>query len=145
MHSAADQGFFWYLYFVRRSAGAYFRFGENTHHRPTHWWTQPKPWTPPLQARRGNLSRLAPYTIDRAYGFLRSAELLHAGARGTAPCARRLWELRRALEDDPRFVRLQTEPDYGGGDAGMPLMLDEPETVGGSSKFPPCQAGLPEL
>ena len=40
----ADQGFFWYWWFLRKPLGAYFRYGANRGHLVLHWRAWPKPW-----------------------------------------------------------------------------------------------------
>ena len=56
------------------------------------------------------LSHRSPWELSLTYTYLRSSteSLLRGGARNGTPCARKLWNMRRAIEDDARFFDLPT-------------------------------------
>ena len=124
INSGSDQGFFWYMYFIRRAAGAYFRY-HASQLRPIHWWAQPKPWAA-LQlanlsadgARGSQLHALPAFQLDRAYAYLSRSAMLGGGSAAAPRSTRQLWRLRRAIEEDWRFDHLGR---VGHGFATFPL------------------------
>ena len=125
-----DQGFLWYLFYIRRPVGAYFRLSE-ARSKALHWYLQPKPWLIGTNPTRGkdfslsagnqsvapDLSQLSPWELARAYAYLKYSTRTGGGAAPTGSCARRMWEFRRAIEDDTRFEDL---PSAGLG-SGVPF------------------------
>lgn len=109
VNADADQGFFFYFFFIRHRVGAYFRYHENEHHKLLHWWTGPKPWEAQL-TRDGTADDVSTYLLARAYAYLERSELRGGGAPHAEPNARALWRLRRAIEDDPRWQYVQISP-----------------------------------
>lgn len=109
-----DQGFWFYMFFVRQQSGAYFRYGRA--HKVLHWRAWPKPWelepaTDPISGGVGaalDLSHRSPWELSLTYTYLRSSttSLLRGGDAAGTPCARRLWSVRRAIEEDERFFEL---------------------------------------
>lgn len=115
-HSAdADQGFWFYWFYVRTRSGAYFRYARA--HKVLHWRAWPKPWllggnTPEVRGDSPpspmDLSGSSPWELSLTYTYLRGStrSLLGGGEASATPCARRLWSVRRAIEDDDRFYEL---------------------------------------
>lgn len=110
---------------MRRPLGAYFRYARA--HKVLHWRAWPKPWllgadvpisgdeverAPPRSGSALDLSGRSPWELSLTYTYLRSStsSLLRggqpAGQPGATPCARQLWAVRRAIEDDARFHEL---------------------------------------
>ena len=107
-----DQGFLFYFWMVHAKQGAYFRSRPNKH-RALHWRGQPKVWTTakdaPVDANGvPDLSSVPSWRLGAAYTYFRSSSMLSGSSANSARCVRRLWILRRAIEDDPRFHDLPT-------------------------------------
>ena len=106
----SDQGFLWYMCFLREGLGAYARVPSSiTGQRPlvNHWWASGslKPWQLPpggIAAWKDNAQ------LGCAYEYLRRASSLtpseQVAAQGASTCVHRLRDYRRALERDPRFA-----------------------------------------
>ena len=108
-----DQGFLFYMFWVRSRTGANFRYHST--HKILHWWHLPKPWLvgrpdthrPPNEWPSPTCEGVPVSSLSRAYTYLGRSRMLHAGDNTTAsPCAHALWLVRRAVEDDPRFHEL---------------------------------------
>ena len=97
-----DQGFFWYVYYARLQAGAYFRYHSNKH-KAEHWYGSGKPW----EVVRGGTTGVRSAHVSGlsyAYSWLIRATALKPGAGGE--CTAYGTRLRRAIESDPRFPTL---------------------------------------
>lgn len=108
----ADQGFFWYWWFLRKPLGAYFRYGANRGHLVLHWRAWPKPWA--IGAEGGyrhrdspDLGAISPWQRSYAYAYLRDLSVPRtATLTATSECAHELKSLRRAIEDSDGFYDL---------------------------------------
>ena len=101
--SNSDQGFFWFMYYVRQPIGAYFRFWE-AQVRIQHWWGAPKPWdAAKIIANTSDTGAVGAWLFDRARSYLARSELADGDREAAPAVVRELWRLRRALEDDWRW------------------------------------------
>ena len=108
--SNIDQGLLWYMFYVRKQVGAYFRY--RSEHMVLHWWSHPKPW---LVGSSGGQTQLSTSRMQSAYDvnalgraktYLGFSSMLNGNASGASPCTRRMWAFRRAIEADERFDEL---------------------------------------
>ena len=109
--SAIDQGFFFFMFYVRVPAGAYFRYHTNKH-KAMHWYGAPKPW----YFTAAGVASLRNWQFGHTYTFLlRASALTHANRTGDGgECTQELWRVRRAMESDPRIkqIRFGKLPPY---------------------------------
>jgi len=109
-----DQGFFWYMAYLRHDAGAYLDPAAASSHRPMHWWgagCSGKPWaTGSLQA----LFRTQPMCLKYRYGYLTRTLIAQPNA---SRCASVLWAQRREIEELGA-----ANPGEWGASVGMPLL-----------------------
>ena len=115
VNANSDQGFFWYMFFIRHQRGAYFRYFGNAHHKILHWWTGLKPWdalapqaVPGIKPWDGHNQSLVDgvftHLLVRAYSYLQRSDLTGgADAKRAHPIVHSLWKLRRDIENDPRW------------------------------------------
>ena len=110
VNANADQGFFWYMFFIRHRRGAYFRYFRNAHHKILHWWTGLKPWDALPNRNRSSVDGVSTHLLVRAYSYLQRSDLIGgADVKHAHPTVHSLWKLRRDIENDPRwpYVRLK--------------------------------------
>ena len=118
-YASVDQGLFWYELFLRNDVqGAYSRW--STAHKVTHeWGGSGKPWEMAMRPRTRSADQTE--TTDSAADmeaairastvsklavqlrYLGSIDLSPASTSLGTVCVRRLWRMRRGIEDDPRF------------------------------------------
>ena len=103
--STIDQGFFWFMFYVRAPVGAYFRYHTNKH-KAMHWYGAGKPWA---RFTAAGVARASRWEFGYAYSFLmRATALTHANRTGAgSECTQELWRVRRAIESDPRIKRYE--------------------------------------
>lgn len=104
--SSSDQGFFWYMLYVRHRLGAYFRLKANRH-RVLHWWGTTKPWRTGFNTSLENVSSRA---ISKTYTYLLQSAMPAGGSANATTCQRLLFSLRQRIEDDARFDSLPSWP-----------------------------------
>ena len=97
------------MFYLKHDLGAYFRYSENHHHKILHWWTGPKPWDA-LPTNGSTIDDVSSYLMSRAYAYLQRSELRGGGEPTADPTVRKLWQLRRAIEEDPRWLYVAMEP-----------------------------------
>jgi hypothetical protein len=107
VNAYSDQGFLWYMFYIRHERGAYFRYDSNAHHKILHWWTGPKPWDA-LRPNASTTDSVATHLLTRAYSYLHRSELRGGEDPRADPTVRALWLLRRAIEDDPRWMYIKS-------------------------------------
>lgn len=128
---SVDQGLLWYEFFVRKGSGAhagkraaagiYSRW--STAHKVTHeWGGDGKPWEamdggrrpkrrPPkanndVESVASDVSASKPTSVSKLaiqLRYLMSIDLNRSSDERPSQCMRRLWRLRRTIENDPRF------------------------------------------
>ena len=96
-----DQGFFWYMAFIRHDAGAYLDPDAASSHRPMHWWgsgCSGKPWATSSREELRQLKQGAHRwdCIQYRYGYLTRTLLADPNA---SRCATALWLQRREIEE----------------------------------------------
>ena len=120
--ASTDQGMLWYQLFLRSSGrGAYSRW-STAHKIPHEWGGNGKPWMRPsrkhTQLREMRIDQLAMrlrYLTHVELPFVEPAPNSTAPPLGSGtpnpnrvavhptPCTAQLWEMRRAIEEDPRY------------------------------------------
>ena len=94
-----DQGFLWFMLFVRTRLG---RYAAASSHTAIHWWAgQRKPWQRPPY---GALSLNDIGELGCIYEYLGRARGIDAGGVTATMCTDRLRRWRRELEADPRYA-----------------------------------------
>ena len=75
------------MFYVRRAAGAYFRYAHA--HKALHWRAWPKPWGLGDGATSPEMRAISPWELSRTYTYLRSStsSLLRAADHGATHCA----------------------------------------------------------
>ena len=109
------------MFYVRRAAGAYFRYAHA--HKALHWRAWPKPWGLGDGAISPDLRAISPWELSRTYTYLRSStsSLLRAADHGATHCAAALTPrpsplAPRAKLDWPRSPLWQVRADCGACD-----------------------------
>lgn len=112
-----DQGYFWYMVYLRHDAGAYLDPDAASSHRPMHWWgsgCNGKPWVMGSRTELRRLNRSRPECVAYRYGYLMRTLLADPSA---SRCARALWAQRREVEELEA-----ADPAAWGSSAGVTLL-----------------------
>lgn len=99
-----DQGFMWYMLYIRHDAGRYIRYTANVHHKAIHWWFSSKPWVIDQPT-----SQTEEWLLKYQYGYLQRASLSNDSLMlGFSSCAQALRQRRREIESHPHFRTMKS-------------------------------------
>jgi len=109
--AAEDQGFFWYMCFLRNDVGAYFNPSGAPAHWINHHWGQisgAKAWEGKLWNEPAHLRGEASRRLGANLEYL--SRLEPSATRENSPCAERMRSLRRTAEAHPLTRRYAHTP-----------------------------------
>ena len=103
--ASGDQGFYWYMLYIRHRVGAYFKLSASPH-RVLHWWGNNKPWL--MLDSAVSSSGISNRVMSKVYAYLSHSALLGGDSPNATACKRQLFLTRQRIEDDARFYSLSS-------------------------------------